>query len=249
MRRRHPSRYWRRRANTNTRSFVPAAKHAACFSLSKVVPVTPPRNKKQPVLLFRRHDKVAMGFRLCLYSRHQDSATITRSHRAPEGAGEVRTEWVDRSHAWDSTAGRPDTEYAHRLKVVSRSGKRPVGTCIPALVPPVGKPVLAAVDFGIPKPRSWRGSTSAVSSQPTVLSAFSNRLTGYRAFAWERRGRLRIRRNSGILTALSCEGTFSDNAVMATSHCHGPSVRRVARKRVLPAGDWGWVKEQRFVQR
>lgn len=249
MRRRYPSRCWRRRANTNTRSFVPAAKHATCFSLSKIVPVMPPRNKKQPVLFFRRHDKVAMGFRVCLYSRHQDSATITRSHRAPEGAGEVRTEWVDRSQAWDSTADRPDTGYARRLEATGRPGKWLARTCLPALVPLAGKPVLAAVDFGIPKPRSWRGSTSPMGSQPIVFAKFLGRLTRCRAFARELRRSLRIRRSTSVLTALSYGGTFSDNAVMATSHRHGPSVRRMARKRGSPTGGWRWVKERRFVQR
>jgi hypothetical protein len=237
------------RANTNTRSFVPDAKHGACFALLKVVPVTPPGNKKQPVLFFRRHDEVAMGFRVCLYSRHQDSATITGSHRAPEGAGAVRTEWVDRSQAWDSTADRSDTGYARRLEAINGPGKWLARTCLPALVPLAGKAVLAAVDFGIPKPRSWRGSTSPMGSQPIVSEKLSGRLTGCRAFARELRDSLRTHRNSSILTALSCEGTFSDNAVIATSHCHGPSARRMARKRGSPAGGWRGVKKRRFVQR
>jgi hypothetical protein len=190
-----------------------------------------------------------MGFRLCLYSRHQDSATITRVTSRTGGAGEVRTECVDRSYAWNSTAGRPDTEYSYRSEVVSRSGNWLAGTCLPALVRLAGKPVLPTVDFGIPQHRSWRGSPSLMSSQPTVSRAFSGRITGYRESARERRSSWRVHRNIDVLTALSCGGTFSDNAVMARSHCHGPSVRRMGRKRGSPGGGWRGVKERRFVQR
>ena len=158
------------------------------------------------------------------------------------------TEWVDRSHAWDSTAGRPDTEYARRIEVVSRSGKWPAGTFAPVLVRLAGKPLLAAGFWDIPAPFLAR-QYKPMGSQPTVSGTLSGRLTGCRPFARELRGSPRIRRNIGVLTALSCGGRFSDNAVMARSRRHRPSVRRMVRKRGSPAGDWRCVKERRLVQR
>ena len=161
----------------------------------------------------------------------------------------MRTEWVDRSRAWDSTASGPHTGYARRIEAVRQSGKWLAGSCLPALVSLVAEPVLAAVDFGIPQHRSWHCGRSPMSSQHTVSTTLSGRLTGCRTFAREPQSGLRIRCNISVLTALSCGGTFSDNAVMATSRSHRPSVRRMARKRGSPAGGWRGVKERRFVQR
>jgi hypothetical protein len=161
----------------------------------------------------------------------------------------VRTEWVDRSHAWNSTASRPDIGSVCRIDAVRWSGERLARTRLPALTPPGGQPVLTAVDFGIHQRRSWRGGSGPIGSQLTVSTDFSGRLMGNRMVAREPRRSSRGHRNISVLTALSCGGTFSDNAVMARSRCHGPSVRRVARKRGSPAGGWRWVKGRRFVQR
>jgi hypothetical protein len=64
-------------SNTNIQSPAVATKYASLFSCSNLIPFTPPADeRKRGCCKFVPTTGVAMGLGVCLYSRHQDSATI-----------------------------------------------------------------------------------------------------------------------------------------------------------------------------